>query len=450
MRFTKYTRTKPSGVEWLGDVPEHWEIKRLKYTSSINDDTLSDTTPPDFEFDYVEIGSVNSVEGISKIDQVVFEKAPSRARRIVRHGDTIVSTVRTYLRAIASIQNPTSNLIVSTGFAVVRPRGISSNYLGYALRESSFIETIVARSTGVSYPAINASEIGMINIPLPGLTEQHLISVFLDRETTRIDSLVAKKREMIERLKEKRSALISTTVTCGLPPDAAREAGLPMHPKLKPSGVDWIGDVPVHWEERRLGDMFRFYTGGTPSTSEPDFWEGDIPWVSSKEMKSMLIEDTEDHISEDAVSSSATRVLPSGSLLIVNRSGILRHTIPVGITAREMAINQDIRGCVPTNSVDAKFIAYLIVGKQPALLTLWRQQGATVESLEFESIKRTRLVLPMLLEQRAISAFLDSETAILDRLVGKIEGAIERLQEYRTALITAAVTGKIDVRKGDR
>ncbi len=212
------------------------------------------------------------------------------------------------------------------------------------------------------------------------------------------------------------------------------------YPKYKPSGVEWLGDVPEHWESRRFGYLFRFYSGGTPSTSESELWDGDLPWVSSKDMKSMVISDTEDHISEEAVCKSSTCKMPANSLLMVNRSGILRHSIPAAIITREMAINQDIRGCVPVNGVDPKFIAYLIEGNQPALLALWRQQGATVESLTFESVKTTNLHLPDLTEQQSIAAFLDRETGRMDRLMAKKRELIERLKEKRTALISRTVT----------
>jgi restriction endonuclease S subunit len=216
--------------------------------------------------------------------------------------------------------------------------------------------------------------------------------------------------------------------------------------KLKPSGIEWLADIPAHWNAKRFGYLFRFYSGGTPSTAENSLWDGDIPWVSSKDMKSTVINDTQDHISEEAVRVSATCKLPSGTLLMVNRSGILRHSLPVAVTTREMAINQDIRGCVPLGSVNATFVAYLLQGNEGPLLTLWRQQGATVESLNFESVKLTRILLPPAPEQAAIVEFLDAETAKIDRLVEKVKAAIEKLLEYRTALITAAVTGKIDVR----
>jgi type I restriction enzyme, S subunit len=252
LKLLVYPNYKPSGVEWLGNVPEHWKVERLKYSATINDEALAETTDPGYEFRYVEISNVDAVNGIVAEDEMVFETAPSRARRVVRDGDTIVSTVRTYLRAIAPIRNPSNNLIVSTGFAVVRPRSAMPAFLSYALRESSFVETVVARSVGVSYPAVNASEVATIPIPLPPPAEQCAIADFLDAETTKLDTLVAKKRELIEKLKEKRTALISRTVTRGLPPEAARTAGLNPHPKFKPSGIEWLGEVPEHWEVLQL------------------------------------------------------------------------------------------------------------------------------------------------------------------------------------------------------
>lgn len=183
MNYSPYPRYKRSGVEWLGDVPEHWEVKRLKYLPSINDEALPETTDPNFEFDYVEIGKVEAVEGIVSTEVMEFESAPSRARRLARDGDTIVSTVRTYLRAIAAVRAPPENLVVSTGFAVIRPRALEPAFLSYALRANHFIEQVVVRSVGVGYPAVNASDVGDIPIAVPSASEQGTIADFLDAQT---------------------------------------------------------------------------------------------------------------------------------------------------------------------------------------------------------------------------------------------------------------------------
>ncbi|MBU1664082.1 MAG: restriction endonuclease subunit S, partial [Gammaproteobacteria bacterium] len=264
---------------WLGGLPERWSVKRLKYVSSINDEALPETTDPEYEFLYVDIGSVDATEGIQKKEPMVFETAPSRARRIVRDGDTILSTVRTYLRAVASIEQPEDNLIVSTGFAVVRPRSVAPKFLGYCLRSSYFIETVVSRSVGVSYPATNPTDVSCIEVPLPPLAEQQAIARFLDAQTARIDTLVAKKRELIAKLKEKRSALIARTVTCGLPPAAARAAGLEPNPQMKDSGVEWFREVPVHWTVKQLKWAVMFQRGHDLPSEQRE--EGNVPLVTS-------------------------------------------------------------------------------------------------------------------------------------------------------------------------
>jgi type I restriction enzyme S subunit len=241
MTLRSYPSYKPSGIDWLREVPNQWKIRKLKYIASINDEALPETTPPETELVYVDIGSIDPVRGIVDMERLAFDHAPSRARRIVRDGDSIISTVRTYLQAIASIVDPPSNLIVSTGFAAVRPRSVDPRFLSYAVREKRFVETIVARSVGVSYPATNAADIASIKLPLPDLLEQRVIADYLDTQTTRLDALIAKNRALIEKLREQRTAVISHTVTHGLPPDVALSAGVDRQPRLRPSGIDWVG-----------------------------------------------------------------------------------------------------------------------------------------------------------------------------------------------------------------
>ena len=205
---------KDSGVEWLGQVPEHWEGKPLKYLCTYNDDTLSETTPKETEIQYIDIGSVSAVNGISKIETMIFKDAPSRARRIVRDGDVIVSTVRTYLEAIASIDNPPENLVVSTGFIVIRPNQyLYKGFASYCLRAKGFIKEVIARSVGVSYPAINSSDLVNISIPSLEYCEQMEITNFLDSQTAKIDELIRKAESVIQLMQERRTALISSAVT---------------------------------------------------------------------------------------------------------------------------------------------------------------------------------------------------------------------------------------------
>lgn len=220
---------KDSGVQWLGEVPAHWEVAPIKAVTSCNDDVLTETTPADFEIEYIEISDVHAAQGIKGSTTYTFSDAPSRARRMLQDGDVLVSTVRTYLRAISQVRSPSENLIASTGFAVLRPRAVHPGFLGYAVQSEATISEVIARSVGVSYPAINASDLVRIPIPIPSLSDQTAIADILDRETDKIDALVRGAEAAMELLRERRAALISAAVTGkidvrGLVPEQAEAA----------------------------------------------------------------------------------------------------------------------------------------------------------------------------------------------------------------------------------
>ncbi len=216
------------------------------------------------------------------------------------------------------------------------------------------------------------------------------------------------------------------------------------YPAYKDSGVEWLGEVPAHWEVKRLKRVVQFQGGGTPAKDNVEYWRGDIPWVSPKDMKVSLVVDTEDKITADAIRESATKLIPAGAVLIVVRSGILAHSIPVALAGREVTLNQDLKAMVPRVELAPEYLVYLIAGMQRELLVEWKKEGATVESLEHESVACTPTPLPDMPEQRAIAGFLDRETARIDALVAKKERLIELLQEQRTVLITRAVTKGLD------
>ncbi len=233
---------KDSGIEQIGKIPVHWDVKRLKHVSTVNDDVLSEATHPRHTFEYIDIGSVNSNGVISHCETIEFADAPSRARRKLHEGDVLVSTVRTYLRAIASVDSHHQHSIASTGFAVVRPRSIDHRFVGYFLRSSYFVDSVVARSVGVSYPAINPTELQGISVACPPKIEQRAIANYLDAATGRIDALVEKKQRLVELLAERRQAIITQAVTNGLNHGVA----------MRDSGIEWLGEIPEHWEVKRL------------------------------------------------------------------------------------------------------------------------------------------------------------------------------------------------------
>ena len=212
-------RMKSSGVEWIGYIPEKWEVKRLRFAVKYNLETLSDNaTDPNYEIEYLDIGNVDGDGNILSTENLLFRDAPSRARRIVKNEDTIISTVRTYLKAIAFLENIPDNMIASTGFAVIQPqKDTVPKYLFYFFRSKFFVEQVVMNSKGVSYPAITPSQspFNLIDIPiiLAPYHEQQTIADFLDRETAKIDTLMGKIRKQIDLLNEYKQSLITAAVT---------------------------------------------------------------------------------------------------------------------------------------------------------------------------------------------------------------------------------------------
>jgi type I restriction enzyme S subunit len=208
-------RLKPSGIEWLGEVPEHWEVKPLKRWVRINARTLSEKTDPDFEFRYVDIGSVKTGRLVKELERIRFEAAPSRARRVLRRGDTIISTVRTYLRAIWYVDEATDDLIASTGFAVLTPgKGVEPEYLGYVIQSSSFVNRVTANSIGIAYPAIAETVLGRFLVALPStVDEQQSIVEHIKSESAPLDDAIARAEEEIKLIREYRDRLIADVVT---------------------------------------------------------------------------------------------------------------------------------------------------------------------------------------------------------------------------------------------
>ena len=206
---------KPSGIEWLGEVPEHWEVKPLKRWVRLNARTLGQKTSPDFEFRYVDIGSVQTGRLVKELERIRFEAAPSRARRVLRRGDTIISTVRTYLKAIWYVGEDADDLIASTGFAVLTPgKSVEPEYLGYVIQSSAFVNRVAANSIGIAYPAIAETVLGRFPVALPPtVDEQQAIVARIKTESAPLDDAITRTEEEIKLIREYRDRLIADVVT---------------------------------------------------------------------------------------------------------------------------------------------------------------------------------------------------------------------------------------------
>lgn len=204
---------KDSGVEWIGEIPEHWEVKRLKYVSKINLCSLPENTPKSFAFNYVDIGSVSFENGIERTEFFEFKNAPSRARRIAKGGNTVISTVRTYLKAIDYISEDKAGFIYSTGFAVLEPKGLVDEFLYHFVRSNAFTEQVTVDSKGMSYPAINSTDLSKLFLAIPPKREQSNIVAHIETQSAKIDQAIQLQEQQIEKLKELKATLIDGAVT---------------------------------------------------------------------------------------------------------------------------------------------------------------------------------------------------------------------------------------------
>ena len=436
-KYSCYEKYKPSNIDWLGEIPEHWDCWKISHGYS---EMGSGTTPTSDNDAYYD-GNINwvttselreniIVDTAKKVSQdamrdfSALKKYPSETLLIAMYGATIG---RLGILGVEATINQAC-------CALVKSKVFFNPFLFYWFQ--AYKKTVIILASGGGQPNISQEKIRSLILPTPPFYEQQKIADFLDRETAKIDSLIQKRNDLIRLLQEKRSAMISHAVTKGIDPTV----------RLKPSNIDWLGEIPEHWETQKIKYMFSSCNGGTPDTSNPDYWDGTIPWVSAKDMKTNKLYDTEDHITELGLKESSTKYIAPGQVLLVVRSGILKHTIPVAVNIVPVAINQDIKALRPINNLLSEFLCYFIIGCQTSLLAIWSKQSCTVESIEDKYLTETYVPFISCEEQKKIIDFLDRETAKIDSLIQKEKQIIEKIKEYRTALISAAVTGKIDVK----
>ena len=443
-------------------LPPSWVSKRLKYLATHNNEVLAESTDEEKEIDYIEISGVSLSRGIEEITRIAFGKAPSRARRKVRSGDILISTVRTYLRAIATVDEAPPNLIASTGFCVVRPNDdVDSGFVGWAVKSESFVSEIVARSIGVSYPAINASELVTIDMPLPPLDTQRRIARFLDEKTTQINTLIEKKRELLDRLAEKRQALITRAVTKGLDSITSvptktfgsGEVPLPQPGREEDCRVVEGGGGIIFAQEhqsQRLKWLFLSCKNGAWG-AEPD-GESDVVCIRAADFDGRL---GRLNIGERTLRSIDSEIykklaLRTGDIILEKSGGGEKQLVgrAVLFTGEDSSITSNfLARCRPSSNMEPAFVNYLLLAIYNTRGTFPHiKQSTGIQNLDLDSFLNIRVRIPPLDTQRRIAQFLDEKTARIDEVGTQVLRSIELLSEYRSALITSAVTGKINVR----
>ena len=431
-KYKPHPSYKPSGIEWLGEIPAHWETRRLKYCAPFGNDKL-DYKPE--VYIYVGLENIESWTGKLLIDY----QPDSVDSTVVTFdtGDVLFGKLRPYL---AKVARPDFEGAATTEILVLRPTDeCTQDYLAYCLLSTPYIRWIDTLTYGARMPRVSPDDVATSLIALPPLPEQRAIAAFLDRETARIDDLVARKEHLIALLREKRTALITHAVTRGLDPDAP----------MKDSGVGWLGEVPAHWEVKRLKSFATVQLSNVDKKSVKD--------QDAVRLCNYVDVYYNEHIGADIEFMSATASeeqicrfsLREGDVLITKDSELWTDIAVPAVVTRNLPnvlCGYHLAHIKPGRDCDGAFLSRAFSAVGPRDQYQIAANGITRFGLTGDAIRASVLALPPLLEQRAIATFLDRETAKIDDLIARIREAIERLKELRTALISAAVTGRIDVR----
>jgi type I restriction enzyme S subunit len=418
---------KDSGVEWLGEVPEGWTVAPLKSVVNLNPESLGESTDSSLIINYIEIGDVAPPAGVNGYKPCAFGDSPSRARRLVQPGDVLISTVRTYLKAIGRVPARANEdpWVASTGFAALRPTRVNSRFLELALSSDSFISKIQANSVGVSYPGIDASKLVRFQLAVPSEREQAKIAAYLDQETSRIDALISKKEQLIEKLLERKQALITQVVTKGLDPNVP----------MKDSGVEWLGEVPSAWQVKPHWAFLK----------EKKVPVGNLHselTLLSLTKQGVIVRDLEAGGKFPTSFEGYQKVAPDDLVLCLFDVEETPRT--VGLAPSEGMITSAYT-LMRATGINPHFLEWYLIGmdNEKRFKPFYSGLRNTLQKPIFASI---RFAVPLSSEQAEIVQYLDKETSQIDSLVEKTRKAIELLKERRQALITQVVTGKIDVR----
>lgn len=421
-KYKAYPQYKDSGVEWLGEIPAHWNIKRLGHFFEERREKVSDK-------DYPAL-SVTMQGIIPQLDTAAKTEAGDN-RKLVLKDDFVINS-RSDRKGSAGVSR--FNGSVSLISIVMRPKGINPRFAHYLLRCRPFQEEFYRYGKGIVADlwSTNSSELKNIHLPEIQFSESEKITIFLDHETAKIDNLIEKQHQLIELLKEKRHAVIRHVVTKGLNPDVP----------MKDSGVEWVGEIPMHWKTKAMKNICRIINGSTPKSGVEEFWDGEINWVTPTDLSQKsgpFISESIRKITFSGFNSCGTTLVPRDSVIISTRA-------PIGslaITSIDSCTNQGCKSLVTNNAGLSKFIYYYLSILSTPLNILGR--GSTFLELSTEDLSSVKVPLP---DEKinSIISFLDQETTKIDNLLEKQQQIIQLLQERRTALISAAVTGKIDVR----
>ena len=422
----RYDKYKDSGIAWIGEIPEHWEIRKLK-----NIFLLSTGTTPK-EYDKISEGDnlinwytpSDILDGCNDLQRKLSEK-------VIYENKISLFPIGTLLyvgigASAGKVGYANENGYSNQQITGLIPTGCYSRFYFYYLsvlknkiRDNAFFTTL---------PIINNVYLGQELIPYTLLSEQQSIATYLEQKCSEIDELIALQEEMITKLQSYKQSVITEAVTKGLDKNVT----------LKDSGIEWIGEIPEHWKIIKTKNAFKIISGATPKTDNMNYWDGEITWITPADYKTedRVIKSGKRNITLAGLNSCGTSIVPENSIIFSKRA-------PIGLVAINivpLCTNQGCISCIPKSFVNSKYFYYLM-----SVLTEWFElfgSGTTFKELSANNFANFSLSQPPINEQQSIADYLDQKCSEIDELISIKQQKIEKLKDYKKSLIFECVTGK--------
>ena len=414
---------KDSGIEWLGDLPEHWGVKKAKYLFQkiFRDVQDSDEIITCFRDGVVTLRRNRRLSGFTEALKEIGYQG-------IRCGDLVIHQMDAFAGAVGiSDSNGKGSPVYSVCIAKV---DLDLRYYVYIIKEMSNSKYLLSIAKGIRERSTDFrfDTFANLYLPIPPIEEQIHIANYIELKTAQIDGLINQKKKFITELEAYKSSLISEVVTKGLDPSVP----------MKDSGIEWLGDIPEHWEVVQLKYVADIFNGATPSSSIDEYWNGDINWITPTDIgeDDKYINTTSRKISISGYESCGTHIVPPNSIILTTRAPIGK----VCINSIEMSTNQGCKSLVLNKSADSIFIYYKLKSLKDLLNILGT--GTTFMELSSNNLANVKIPLPPLPEQQAIATYLDAKTAQINHLITQNQSQIQDLESYKISLISEVVTGK--------
>jgi type I restriction enzyme S subunit len=442
----RYDSYKDSGIEWIGEVPSHWDDTRIKFTVNekhslfIDGDWIESKVITEEGIRYITTGNVKvgyySEQGNGYISSQTFNDLNCTE---VYEGDLIISRLNNPIGRACIIPNLNSRIVTSVDNVIYRPdSNLNKRYLLYLFSSKEYFEHTDLISRGATMQRISRGMLGNLKIPRPCIVEQTTIANYLDQKTTQIDDLIAKKERLIQLLEEECTAIINQAVTKGLDPSVP----------MKDSGIEWLGEIPAHWVVKMLKFVTSLITNGFVGPTRDLYYETGVRYIQSLHIKKGKIdfERSPYYVSEEWSNDHPRSILKEGDVLVVQ----------TGAVGEVAMVDKDYEDCnchaliiVRTNEkLIPVFLLNLLESSFGKAQMKLIETGALHQHINSTKLKDIITIVPPIEEQSQIVRFIEEQRGRIQTVINKTQQEIELLKEYKTALISEVVTGKVDVRDG--